>query len=68
MNCYKPVWVQTGCGGGWGNPLERDVELIQEDVRKGFISLNTAQTEYNVIINPETLAVDNQLTQALRKS
>jgi len=61
------VWVQTGCGGGWGNPLERNVELIQDDVQKGFISLNTAQREYKVVINPETLAVDNQLTQALRK-
>lgn len=37
-------------GGGYGNPLERDRELVYKDVRDGKISKEHAKQEYGVII------------------
>jgi N-methylhydantoinase B len=44
----------TGVGGGYGDPLERDPRLVQEDVRDGFISLDQARDIYGVVLDPET--------------
>jgi len=60
------VGLSTG-GGGYGNPLERDPELVRIDVRDGFISLQSAETDYGVVLNSTTLEVDHGATQQLRK-
>lgn len=51
------VRLVTGTGGGWGNPLERPVEAVQDDVRNGYITVEMAKKDYGVIIDPETFAV-----------
>ncbi|NER82485.1 MAG: hydantoinase B/oxoprolinase family protein, partial [Leptolyngbya sp. SIO1D8] len=56
------------CGGGYGNPLERDPVLVQEDVLDEFMSLESAKRDYGVVIDPETLAIDETATVALRKT
>jgi N-methylhydantoinase B len=38
----------TGCGGGWGDPKERDLEAVRADVRAGLISLETARDVYGL--------------------
>ncbi len=48
----------TGTGGGYGNPLERPIEMIQSDVKNGYITLEQAERDYGVTLNPETLAVE----------
>ncbi len=47
----------TGSGGGYGNPLERPLEKVQEDVRDGYITLAQAEAEYGVSLEPGTLQV-----------
>jgi N-methylhydantoinase B len=47
----------TGSGGGWGNPYERPVEAVQRDVRDGYISVEMAEKDYGVIVDPTTLKV-----------
>jgi N-methylhydantoinase B len=47
----------TATGGGWGNPYERLVEEVQKDVRDGFITVEMAEKDYGVIIDPDTLEV-----------
>jgi len=47
----------TGTGGGYGNPFERPVEKVQEDVKNGYITLEQAERDYGVVLNPETLEV-----------
>jgi N-methylhydantoinase B len=47
----------TATGGGWGNPNERPVEAVQKDVRDGYITVEMAEKDYGVIIDPETLEV-----------
>lgn len=48
----------TGTGGGYGNPLERPVEEVQNDVKNGYITVEMAERDYGVVLNPVTLAVE----------
>lgn len=56
----------AGGGGGWGNPLERDVEKVREDVVQGYVSLAGAMHDYGVALDANTLEVDAPATDALR--
>lgn len=56
----------TGGGGGWGDPFERDPAAVATDVRNGFVSLERAATDYGVVIDPTTGAVDEVATEAQR--
>jgi N-methylhydantoinase B len=47
----------TGTGGGWGKPLERPVDDVVEDVRDGYVSVQQAERDYGVVLDPESLEV-----------
>ncbi|KAJ3439178.1 putative 5-oxoprolinase (eurofung)-related [Anaeramoeba flamelloides] len=49
------IELYTGTGGGYGNPLERPVEDILEDIKDGYITLKSAERDYGIIIDKETL-------------
>lgn len=53
--------------GGYGNPLERDPQLVARDVRDGKVSLQSARDDYGVVIDPQTLQVDPLQTAELRR-
>jgi N-methylhydantoinase B len=38
-------------GGGYGNPAERDIERIREDVRSELVSREAAERDYGVVIS-----------------
>jgi N-methylhydantoinase B len=38
------------CGGGYGDPFERDPKLVLEDVRDGFVSADSAREQYGVAV------------------
>ena len=40
-------------GGGWGNPLDRSIELVREDVLDGYVSPQQAEQVYGVKIEPD---------------
>lgn len=48
----------TATGGGYGNPLERPAEQVQSDVKNGYVTLEQAEKEYGVALNPTTLEVE----------
>ncbi|MXY75906.1 MAG: hydantoinase B/oxoprolinase family protein [Acidimicrobiia bacterium] len=56
----------TGGGGGWGNPFERDPALVAKDVRNGFVSVEAAERDYGVAVDPATFSVDTARTATLR--
>jgi N-methylhydantoinase B len=56
----------TGGGGGYGHPFERDPLRVQHDVRNGFISLDAARRDYGVALDADTLEVDFSETAHLR--
>jgi N-methylhydantoinase B len=58
--------MQVAAPGGYGNPLERDVERVLSDVANERVSVTQARGSYGVVIDPETLVVDVGATAALR--
>jgi N-methylhydantoinase B len=60
------VHVQTPGGGGYGNPYERDVEAVLEDVRLGRYTVEQANRQFAVVIDLHPLAVNNKATTKLR--
>lgn len=48
----------TGTGGGYGDPIDRPIEMIQSDVKDGYITLEQAEKEYGVVLNPDTLELE----------
>jgi len=62
------VTIATAGGGGYGNPLERDPEMVEADVMEGYVSLEKANEDYRVIIDSKTLKVDKEATQKFRNS
>jgi N-methylhydantoinase B len=60
------VLVRTGGGGGWGNPLDRDAELVSFDVAEGLVSIVAAKNSYGVVLDPKTFNVDVAATGSQR--
>lgn len=58
------VRFETGGGGGYGHPYDRDPARVLEDVRAGIVSLGAAATDYGVVIVGHM--VDAQATARLR--
>lgn len=58
--------ILTGGGGGHGDPLEREPERVQADLRDGYVSVERARDEYGVVVDPRTLELDQAATAALR--
>jgi N-methylhydantoinase B len=57
--------TRTGGGGGWGNPLEREAELVRRDVVEEFISAEVALRDYGVVLNAKR-EVDLEATKRQR--
>ena len=60
--------MAAGGGGGYGNPVLRPMEKVAQEVRNGIISLESAEMDYGVSIDPETFAVNEAKTLKLRAS
>ena len=48
----------TGTGGGYGNPFERPIDRVQDDVKNGYVTLHQAEEDYGVVLNADTLEVE----------
>lgn len=59
---------RAGGGGGYGDPRERPVERVVDDVLDGVLSVEAAREDYGVVIDPATLALDETATRRLREA
>ncbi len=59
---------KAGGGAGVGNPEERDPEMVREDVIDELVSIQAARDIYKVVLDPSTLAIDYEATNALRSA
>ena len=57
---------RLGGGGGWGNPLDREPEMVRNDVIRGYISLDSARDQYGVILTGPNHDIDWDATTAQR--
>jgi len=53
-------------GGGYGDPFERDPEMVRRDVIYGYVSVEQAREDYGVVIDPETFEIDYKATERMR--
>jgi len=53
-------------GGGWGDALERDPEMVLDDVRNEFVTVAGAAEDYGVIIDAARECVDVVATESRR--
>jgi N-methylhydantoinase B len=65
----KVVSLTSG-GGGYGDPCERDAELVLRDVREGWVSRERGQSVYGVVVveRDGDLELDARATEAERQS
>jgi len=64
---YSFMGYAFGCGGGYGDPLDRDPLKVMEDVKNEAVTLNTAAKVYGVILNHKTFEVDMKKTEERRQ-
>ncbi|MCZ6843616.1 MAG: hydantoinase B/oxoprolinase family protein [SAR324 cluster bacterium] len=60
------VIMRSAGGGGYGDPLRREPELVRADVVGGYISLERAREGYGVVLRKDG-GVDEEATSALRR-
>lgn len=60
------MFESTG-GGGWGKPSERPISRVLDDVLDEYISIDAAREHYGVVINPDTMTVNEHETERLRQ-
>src|SRR5262249_32291307 len=58
--------LRSGGGGGFGSPLERDLESLARDVRCGYVSEHAAETLYGAVFAPGSNDIDAAATAARR--
>ena len=61
------IRVSTPGGGGYGNPFQRDPELVSRDVHRGYYSSEEAQERFGVVLNQDC-SPDVDSTLKLRES
>jgi N-methylhydantoinase B len=66
LKCGDLLRIITPGGGGWGSPLDRPQEDVFSDVLDGFVSIESALTDYGVVIVDN--AIDELATVAERAS
>ncbi|MEW5816860.1 MAG: hydantoinase B/oxoprolinase family protein, partial [Spirochaetota bacterium] len=53
-------------GGGWGNPKERDPDLVRLDARNEIISREKAEEAYGVVLEGADYTINYEKTRLLR--
>jgi N-methylhydantoinase B len=59
------LYFNTWGGGGWGDALERDPELVRTDVKRGLVTRDGA-LRYGVVVSDKK-EIDRSATDKLRK-
>ncbi len=72
LKAGQTMRVVTTGGGGWGDPLEREPELVRIDVEQGKVSRKAARDDYGVVLRAAKVAggfrIDDKATGTLRET
>jgi N-methylhydantoinase B len=61
------VRVVTTGGGGWGDPLQRELELVLRDVIEGRVSFASAESDYGVVFTDVVATGHPEIDEAATK-
>jgi N-methylhydantoinase B len=62
------LYMRVASGGGYGDPLEREPELVRQDFENGLISRESARNIYGAVIDEADGKIDLAATRELRKT
>jgi N-methylhydantoinase B len=62
------VHLELPGGGGFGRPSRRDPDAIRQDVLDGLVTVEAAERDYSVALDPTTFEVDHERTNRLRNA
>jgi N-methylhydantoinase B len=48
LNTDDVIQVMTGASADWGDPMERPLELVKQDLKNGYITLEQANKYYGL--------------------
>ncbi|SDB28729.1 hydantoinase B/oxoprolinase family protein [Eubacterium oxidoreducens] len=68
MKAGDSIEVQSPNSGGYGNPLEREPDMVLSDILDGFATREQAENDYCVVIDYDNMTVDYEATMELRAS
>ena len=66
LNRGDVIRIETGGGGGWGHPFEREPHRVREDVLGGVVSRQSAERDYGVILTGADAEIDEAATRDRR--
>jgi N-methylhydantoinase B len=62
------LYMRVASGGGYGDPLKRDPDLVRSDVANSIVSVAAARAVYGVVLGEHDLQVDLAATRRLREN
>lgn len=54
--------LRSGGGGGYGSPLDRDLDALADDVRQGYVSSRVAERDYGAVFAADGVTLDPAAT------
>ena len=64
------IWVASPGGGGFGDPLTRDLDAVERDLNMGYVSRATAERVYGAVVaegsGPQRFTVDRAASESRR--
>ena len=57
LNKGEGVRLVTCTGGGYGDAMDRDLEAVVSDVKNGYLTIDQAEADYRVLLDPNTLQI-----------
>ncbi len=67
MSAGDRIYHRQAGGGGWGSPMDRDTAAVARDVKNGRVSVSQAREQYGVVMDGETLSVNEVETGNTRR-
>jgi N-methylhydantoinase B/oxoprolinase/acetone carboxylase alpha subunit len=62
------IYFRAPGGGGYGDPLERDLDHLQHDLDNEYVSVESAERDYGAVVDKSTRQIDREATEARRKA
>ncbi|MFL2931664.1 MAG: hydantoinase B/oxoprolinase family protein [bacterium] len=58
--------IEGAGGGGFGNPFQRPIKSVLQDVKNGVVSIKSALIDYGVCVSSKKFIVDESQTKKIR--
>ena len=61
------LYFRAPGGGGYGDPLDRNMDWLQHDIDNEYVSVESAEMHYGAVVDLKTCRIDRAATEVRRK-